>query len=179
MSSRRGPRTIFYEVSDHPELIVRATVKKTYRVLESFLSPNWTQVHRLIVRRKAKCEAFDDHYLGWKMKFIKASLSRAAGMADHAPTKDVEFEKKYPAVCEFMTLSRVDSKTTRKTSSISLFYEHGMWKGWFNDKETSQSFCVSSETFLGVLEAIESSLVSDDPGWRKRASSEETKKTKK
>lgn len=166
MSRRSGPRVIYYETGLNSSLVVRATVKKRYRVLESFLSPGWLQVHRMVVRRKFDREAHDMSFLEWKMKFIKASLSRAAGMGPEAPPRDPEFASQHPALHEFMTLVRVDGKTTRKTATMNVFFEQGVFKAFLNDRETRKSLCVVSDTFLGLLTALEASILSDEPGWR-------------
>lgn len=166
MSRRSGPRVIYYEVDLDSRLVVRATVKKRYRILESFLSPTWSPVHRMIVRRKFDREAHDSLFMEMKMKFIKASLARAAGMGPDAPPRDPDFANQHPALCEFMTLTRVDAKTVRKTATLNVFFEQGVFKAFLNDRETRKSLCVVSDTFLGLLVALEASITSDDPGWR-------------
>lgn len=97
--------------------------------------------------------------------FIKRSLSRAKELASDGPFRDAEFLGRYPALSEFLTCTMVDGEP-RKTATLTIFFDHGQLKAFLNDRQESQSLCVAADTFTGLWESLEGTILSDDPGWR-------------
>jgi len=110
---------------------------------------------------------FEQFYEGSFMaKFLGQVIAakQAATGADVAC--DPDFERLYPAIWEFVSVTRVDDKTTRQTSTLMLFIDGKVWKACLHDRDTGMSLWAAAEGFCEVLEALEAMLKSPAPQWR-------------
>jgi hypothetical protein len=100
------------------------------------------------------------------MKFIKQSLAKAS--TDEIPMAcgDHVFAKKCPALFEFVTCTKHEDGTDRKTSTITICYFDGAFKAFLNDRDSSMSTCVTASTLATLWDALESRITSAEPGWR-------------
>lgn len=98
-------------------------------------------------------------------EFVKRALATSQNIGPGQKCKDEKFVKLYPAFAEFLTLEEIDGKP-RQTSTISLFWQQGMFRAFLNDRDAGLSLCVCSDTFQALWNVLEKTLVSDDPGWR-------------
>jgi hypothetical protein len=69
------------------------------------------------------------------------------------------------ALCELLTVTELDGKP-RQTSSLTVYCEGSAWKGLVKDRETSCVLWATSDSFLGLLEALEAMLESGSAEWR-------------
>lgn len=100
------------------------------------------------------------------MPFItKPPVGGEAGGSGYAKDDD-SFASSFPALVEFMTLTEWDDKTKRKTGTVMLMVDAGVCKAWVHDKDAKRSTFLSSDTFWGLLEALERGLREDTLGWR-------------
>lgn len=104
-------------------------------------------------------------------KFIAKSLVKAAAMGKGKPATDPAMEKALPAVHEFLTCLDDGTGKPRETATLNIFVQDGMWKAFLNDRHSGMSLCVSSESFQGVLGALEREIQGESPGWRPMRSS--------
>jgi hypothetical protein len=71
------------------------------------------------------------------------------------------------ALVEFLSLEVWDDGKPRKTGSITVFFEEGVFKAWLNDKDAGHTCCVAADTLGGLLASIERKLPDDSFEWRK------------
>lgn len=110
-------------------------------------------------------------------KFLKnvKSAVKPDKDATYAAT-DKDFAKDHPALVEFMTLRKDDAGNVRATSSLLVFCEDGQWKACFSEREEELTLWASSDSFLGLLEALEAMLESPAPQWRTKSGKRKPKK---
>jgi hypothetical protein len=111
------------------------------------------------------------------MRFIQKSLAKATPHTD-APADDKVMAKATPALLEFLTLNQVEGKA-RKTATLTVFTDSGLWKCFLNDRESGKQLAASADTFSGLLTALEGRITSDDPEWREAPSWTQQKATRK
>lgn len=90
--------------------------------------------------------------------------------------RDEEFEKDHPAITEFMTLRKGDDGKVRKTASLLVFCEDGLWKCCLSEREEELTLWASSDTLAGLLEALEATLQAPAPQWRTSSGKRKPKK---
>lgn len=99
-------------------------------------------------------------------KFLGSAKAKPTTVKAGLAAVDAEMSKQYPALMEFMTITVNDDKTPRETATVLIFAEAGLFKGCLSDRETQQTLWASSDTFEGLLEALEAMLQSGSPQWR-------------
>lgn len=98
-------------------------------------------------------------------EFIQKALARA-GNGPGSRFVDMAFAADFPATWEFLTCCQLANGVARQTATVSLFAADGVFKAFLNDRETGKCLCVASRTVVGLWDALEAALTSDDPGWR-------------
>lgn len=78
---------------------------------------------------------------------------------------DAQFQQSYPALCEYMTSTLTDGKPCF-TATVLFFCEEGKWKACVRDRERDMVCFRSSESFTGLLEALERALADGGAEWR-------------
>jgi len=92
---------------------------------------------------------------------------KATADAPVAPWRgDHETALAYPTLCERLTETTFADGSKRITDTITVFSQDRTWRAALNDRETGDVIFVSAETLVGLLEALETELVSDEPNWR-------------
>lgn len=81
-----------------------------------------------------------------------------------------------PGVFEMLTSRRYPDGSIRLPSTLLVFCEDGMFKGCLNDRDNQLTAWASSESFSGLLEALERGLSSDSLQWRTTAASSKKRK---
>lgn len=93
------------------------------------------------------------------------------GVGDNVPPgvagRDPSFQERYPALHEWLTEATLDGKPVF-TATLLVFCEDGRWKACVGDRENDRSFFKSSESFQGLLEALEKALSDGSAEWRAR-----------
>lgn len=98
-------------------------------------------------------------------RFLKQALQKAAKSAKAGKEGNAAVFPAHPALGEFVTIEQVDGKA-RQTATLNVFYAQGTLRAFLNDRESGLSLCVSADTMAGLLDGLEATLTSDDPGWR-------------
>jgi hypothetical protein len=80
--------------------------------------------------------------------------------------RDPVWMSEYPAVHDYVTAGTRDDGTVRRTSTLTLFTEHGGWKVFLNDRDSGASLCATGDTVAGALSALEVMLEGENPPWR-------------
>lgn len=93
------------------------------------------------------------------------SLARARDQA----ASDESFEKQWPAIFEYLTKLRVKKDVERRTSTMLIFCEDGLWKACVNDRENDETAFWSAPSYEELLTAVESDLAVGQGEWRHRS----------
>jgi len=83
--------------------------------------------------------------------------------------RDPDFKRQWPTLSDFLTLTGWSGKQ-RKSGTLLLFAEEGKWKACVNDRDGGYYAFLSSESFLGLLGALEDSLKGGGLDWRQSRS---------
>ncbi len=74
--------------------------------------------------------------------------------------------KLYPAITLLLTATVDDEGKPRKTATLTIVAEDGLFKGGLRDRDANASVWRSAKTLNGLLEALESALASGEADWR-------------
>jgi hypothetical protein len=96
------------------------------------------------------------------------ALAKAKAAGVGTPAVDVELEEAFPILYALMTELRVDARTVRQPSSITVFTQDGMWKCCIVEKDENKSLFGSGDTLWGALANVEARLDSPIVDWRER-----------
>lgn len=100
---------------------------------------------------------------------LEKLLRQAGSSAKPQAAFDKAFAEKFPSIHELMTsVVGVDS-AVRKTSSLLVFTEDGVWKGCLTERDLDISLWCSGAGFQPMMAAMEAKLVSDVVEWRKKS----------
>jgi len=78
---------------------------------------------------------------------------------------DPVFGREYPTLCDFLTLTGIGGKG-REVGKLTVFCEDGKWKGNLQDVEAGEYAFISSDSFQGLLSALEKGLKGGSLDWR-------------
>jgi len=94
---------------------------------------------------------------------------------------DPAFLSVFPALHEYLTATSYPDGQPRRTASLTMFAEEGLWKACLSDRDTEQSLFVSSNVWGALIEELELLLQEEDPPFRKNrgAKGNATQKGKK
>ncbi len=79
---------------------------------------------------------------------------------------DEHLGKTHPAILLMLTATADDGGKPRKTSTLTVVAEDGLFKGGLRDRENEASLWRSAKTFEGLLGALEDALTSGEADWR-------------
>lgn len=99
-------------------------------------------------------------------KFLDQVVQAKNAAAGLEKPHDPDFERSYPALWEFLSVTQVDEKRTRQTATMTVFMEGKTWKVCLHDRETGMSLWAAADAFWEALETLEAMLKSPAPQWR-------------
>lgn len=99
-------------------------------------------------------------------KFLKKAQAKSRKQARESVLADKGFREKYPALTEHLTLVRWEDGSARKTSTITLFAEAGLWKLTLNNREEQEVTFLTGGSLEELLGAVEQGLQTDSLEWR-------------
>jgi len=73
----------------------------------------------------------------------------------------------FPTIVEFLTLDVYDDGSGRRTATLLLFCEEGLWKLCLSDRDLSRTGWSAGPTIEGALSSMEAALAADAMEWRK------------
>jgi hypothetical protein len=76
------------------------------------------------------------------------------------------FEKRCPALWEYLTVTAWPDGTPRVPSSLTLFLADGLFKACLSDKEAERVCFVSGASLEALLASLEASLAQHKADWR-------------
>lgn len=99
-------------------------------------------------------------------KYLKRQTAADKANAVPATLPDAKFEKEFPALWEFLTVSQWDATTQRITGTLLIFREEGRWKACLNDRDQLRSCFASANTWLDLMANLEDGLAESSHEWR-------------
>jgi len=100
-------------------------------------------------------------------KFLSRDPTTAVGGGQVGLPPDDAFAGRYPALWEFLTLERWDDGKPRKSGTVLLFIEAGLWKSCLNDRDGGRVAFAAAATQEALLQAVEGQLQGGRVEWRK------------
>lgn len=100
------------------------------------------------------------------MSFLEKSRPKTAERGVMVKPADDDFKRRYPALHEYLTADCYPDGSPRKTSTVNVFVDQDGWKASLKDRDREIILFATDRSFLGVLEALESLVTSDNPPWR-------------
>ncbi len=98
------------------------------------------------------------------------ALKRVTGIGKEQSAKEKRpcaFGDRCPQLFEHLTATEFADGAMRATSTLTVFSEHGSFKGCLNNKEEGVVAFVTSSTLTGILDAFEEGLEMDALDWRR------------
>lgn len=102
-------------------------------------------------------------------KFLKKPASQQR--VDHGDCVAAQMSSidcEIPALVEFLSLGRWEDGKPRKTGTLLIFAEDGLWKACVADRDGNQVAFVSSDSFKGILDEVNDKILQGELEWRKR-----------
>lgn len=100
------------------------------------------------------------------MSFLEKSRPKTVERGMSVRPADDDFKRRYPALHEYLTADAYPDGSPRKTSTVNVFVDQDGWKASLKDRDRELILFVTDRSFLGLLEALEAMVTSDNPAWR-------------
>jgi len=97
--------------------------------------------------------------------FVKKAIAAVGGGTD-APS-DPKFASHYPALWEYLSVTRLEDGSTRKLAKLSLSVQDGRWCACFVDEDNKRLMFISGETYDQLLKSLEKHLANETAEWRR------------
>lgn len=81
--------------------------------------------------------------------------------------EDEKFGKQFPAITEFLTVSVLGDGQTRTPSSITMFFEEGLFKLCLSERDRNLTLWATGPTLQDAFKTLEGRLSSPRPEWRR------------
>lgn len=99
-------------------------------------------------------------------QFIKRRVASAGPSASCSPPGGGAWEKRFPALLEFLTLESWGEGLERVPGSLSVFVDQGQWKCCLSDRDAGLVAFVTASEPDGLLQALEKGLRGESLDWR-------------
>jgi len=100
------------------------------------------------------------------MSFLQKGRPATVAGANAGVAVDGDFADRYPALSEYMTGDKYPDGSKRDVSRLGVFVDPDGWKAQLRDVDRGLVLWATDRSFLGVLEALEGLLISEQPPWR-------------
>lgn len=97
---------------------------------------------------------------------LQRRVVAAATAGDGFAATDGAVSELFPTLVEFLTQQTWAPEEKRKTGTIMILAEHGVWKCWINDRDGKRSAWVSGGLVMDLLNSVERGLADDSLTWR-------------
>lgn len=87
--------------------------------------------------------------------------------AKSGEASDPDVSKWAPTVVEFLTRETWEDGQPRRTGTVMVLCEDGVFKAWVHDRDGACSCWLSAGSLLDLVDALESVLANGDGNWRK------------
>lgn len=102
------------------------------------------------------------------MALVRRQAAEAAAPTGFAAT-DSRMSAITPTLVEWLTRTVWDDGAKRRTGTLMLLAEDGVWKVWMHDRDAAESAWVSGGSLEELLLAVEENLATGGGTWRKDA----------
>lgn len=164
-----GPRCVWTEYIESGGVIsqVVRVYQHMHAVSATLAKTSWSREEQVVLIPMYDSSAEEESILRRvaMASALKELYKRMQNQVTKAGASDPSFEGDYPALYDFLTLALMEGKA-RELGTLTVFCQDGRFKGSLQDKETKHYCFVSSDTFLGLLEAMEGALVNAEHEWR-------------
>lgn len=102
-------------------------------------------------------------------KFAKPGAAPPTVPSSGGDLRDEVFAATFPAIAEYLTLTKWESGKPRKTTTLTLFVEDGAFKVCVNDRDGGRVAFVTGNALGEVWDALEGGLATASLDWRRAA----------
>jgi len=99
--------------------------------------------------------------------FVDGMRRRLNSVAEGECPGDEAFASSYPGLHEFLGRTKLADGSPRARSKLTLFYDGPWFKATLTEPDAECSAFVTSDSFLGVLSALEDGVQSETLDWRR------------
>lgn len=145
------------------------------------LSHRWSGIKPVTLTVWWGSAEYEDCLLFWGAhvaSFVKRLVPLADGDLHGERAVDDDMARDYPALYEYLTLDWLEG-AARETATLGVSVDAGQFKARLADRDAGLVTFVSSDTFLGVLEALEGRLAAGTADWRRDQYAKDKKGRKK
>jgi len=100
------------------------------------------------------------------MAWIREVRRPDEGHGANSHACDAGWLSEYPALHEYLVVSTNPDGSPRRTSTLTLFAEHGSFKGFLNERQSGASLCATGDSVAATLSALEVMLEAENTPWR-------------
>jgi hypothetical protein len=103
-------------------------------------------------------------------EFLDMGLTKrtvGAGLIESPPSAESKMSSQHELTHEFLTGQKWDDGTPRKTGTVMVLWEEGLWKAWVHDRAQMASAWVSGKTQEELWKVIERKFKEGSMEWRK------------
>lgn len=108
-----------------------------------------------------------DEQREWIMSFLRRAAAGDVQAATALTKAATEWAKKYPALHEYLTVTKYPDGGQRQTATLLAFVDGAEWKVLLKDRDTSQGLWTASGSLGEALDDLEAMLKSPAPPWKK------------
>lgn len=101
-------------------------------------------------------------------RFLQKSPTEG-GVNLSAPTgqEDADLRENFPALYEFLTVTRWEDGGERQVATLLVFVEDGSWRVCLNDREQARTAWSAGQSLWVAVQELECGLASGTQSWRR------------
>lgn len=98
---------------------------------------------------------------------IKRRDAARNGEGASSSPPEPESVKKFPHLVEFLTETKYEDGSERKTGTLFIFVQDGVWKGMVKDPDAGEVLWTTADGLFGLLKVMDGKVSDDKADWRR------------
>lgn len=97
---------------------------------------------------------------------LQRRQAAAAAAGDGVAAADPDVQKWAATLVEFLTQLSWGEGEKRKTGTVMVLAENGVWKAWVHDRDGKRAAWVSGGSLLDLVDSVDQGLANDSLTWK-------------
>ncbi len=97
---------------------------------------------------------------------LQRRQAAAAAAGDGVAAADPDVTKWAATLVEFLTQLSWGEGEKRKTGTVMVLAENGVWKAWVHDRDGKRAAWVSGGSLLDLVDSVDQGLANDSLTWK-------------